>query len=92
MVIVEAPDRSGALITARFALEQNRDLMVASAGVASPLGAGTKKLAEDGARVITGAAEIFEEWGLAYSGEGSSGNGTDLALSLGRSLNIVCEE
>ncbi|GHV78476.1 DNA processing protein DprA [Spirochaetia bacterium] len=92
VVIVEAPERSGALITARFALEQNRDLMVASAGVASPLGAGTKKLAEDGARVITGAAEIFEEWGLAYSGEGSSGNGTDLALSLGRSLNIVCEE
>ncbi|GHV77255.1 DNA processing protein DprA [Spirochaetia bacterium] len=92
VVIVEAPERSGALITARFALEQNRDLMVASEGVSSPLGAGTRRLAEDGAQVITGAAGIFEEWGMAYSGEGSSGNGTDLALSLGRSLNIVCEE
>jgi DNA processing protein len=97
VLIVEAPERSGALITAHLALDYNRDLMVASVGVTSPLGAGTKKLAEDGARVITHAAEIFEEWGIAYRGvecpgEKGSENGTSLALSLGRSLNIVCEE
>jgi len=35
VLIVEAPQKSGALITARFALEQNRDLWTASSGVSS---------------------------------------------------------
>jgi DNA processing protein len=35
VLIVEAPQKSGALITARFALDQNRDLWVASSGVSS---------------------------------------------------------
>jgi DNA processing protein len=63
-VVVEAPARSGALITARFALDQGRDLWAASAGTGSPCGAGTAKLAEDGARVIHRAAAILAEWNL----------------------------
>ncbi|AEF85212.1 smf protein [Treponema primitia ZAS-2] len=101
VLIVEAPQRSGALITARFALEQGRDLMTASAGVSSSLGVGTRKLAEEGAKVISGAEEIFEEWGMVPgprtgampgSVERMYENGVGLALSLARSLNIVCEE
>jgi DNA processing protein len=64
VVIVEAPVKSGALITARFALEQNRDLWVAFVGTVSPLGGGTAKLAEDGAPVIKGGRDILEEWGM----------------------------
>jgi DNA processing protein len=63
-VIVEAPESSGALITARFALEQGRDLWVGSAGIASPRGAGTRRLAAEGAAVISTAAEILQEWGI----------------------------
>ncbi|MDR2211044.1 MAG: DNA-processing protein DprA [Spirochaetaceae bacterium] len=63
-VIVEAPASSGALHTARFALEQGRDLFVASAGTASPLGEGTRRLARDGCRVISRAAEVLAEWGI----------------------------
>jgi DNA processing protein len=63
-VVVEAPVRSGALITARFALDQGRDIWAASAGVGSPCGAGTAKMAEDGARVIHSAAAILAEWNL----------------------------
>jgi DNA processing protein len=92
VLIVEAPKRSGALITAQFALDQGRDLLVASAGCSSPLGVGTKKLAEDGALVINRGTEIFEEWGMAYPEAKGGVNGAELALSLGRSLNIVCEE
>jgi DNA processing protein len=92
VLIVEAPERSGALITAQFALDQGRDLLVASAGCSSSLGGGTKKLADDGARVISRGAEIFEEWGMVYPEDKSGVNGAELALSLGRSLNIVCEE
>jgi DNA processing protein len=64
-VIVEAPAASGALYTARFALEQGRDLFVASSGVASPLGEGTRRLAEEGCPIISCAAEILTEWGMS---------------------------
>jgi DNA processing protein len=94
-VIVEAPASSGALITARFALEQGRDLWVTSSGVNSTRGEGTRKLAEEGARVISGAAEILGEWGIVLEnppGEDSSRDrplrGAILASSLARKLNI----
>ncbi|MDR1636976.1 MAG: DNA-processing protein DprA [Treponema sp.] len=65
VLIVEAPENSGALITARFALEQNRDLWVASAGVVpSPGGAGTARLAEEGAKIIRTAWDILDEWNM----------------------------
>jgi DNA processing protein len=63
-VIVEAPAKSGALYTGQFALEQGRDLWVASAGFASPLGDGCRKLAGEGCRVISSAAEVLLEWGM----------------------------
>jgi DNA processing protein len=92
VLIVEAPERSGALITAQFALDMGRDLLVGSAGAASPLGAGTRKLVDQGARVLERGVELFEEWGVAGPEDERIGNGTGLALSLARSLNIVCEE
>jgi DNA processing protein len=85
-VIVEAPVFSGALITARFALDQGRDLWVSAAGIASPLGEGTRRLAEEGARVVSGAAFILEEWGM--EGGETSREDFGLALSLAREMNI----
>jgi len=80
VLIVEAPQKSGALITARFALDQNRDLWVASAGVEQIPAAqsgqiqekrfgvfdkrGTSKLAEDGAGIIHSASDILEAWNI----------------------------
>jgi DNA processing protein len=61
-VIVEAPEKSGALITARFTLDHNRDLWVDHIGVLSPRGAGTARLAEEGAKVISSGGEILAEW------------------------------
>jgi DNA processing protein len=95
-VVVEAPAASGALITARFALDQDRDFWVASAGVESPRGAGTAKLAGEGAAVLTGAADILENWGIE-GGEvpheelvsGGRARGADLASSLARTLKIT---
>jgi len=68
VLIVEAPQKSGALITARFALDYNRDLWVASAGVAAERDIarfdrrGTVKLAGDGAEIIHSAADILRAW------------------------------
>ena len=64
VVIVEAPEKSGALITARYALEQDRDLWVEREALASKSGAGTLRLAEEGAKVISSAKDILREWNL----------------------------
>jgi DNA processing protein len=68
VLIVEAPQKSGALITARFALDYNRDLWVASAGAAAEGERtrfdrrGTVKLAGDGAQIIQDASDILRAW------------------------------
>jgi DNA processing protein len=51
-VVVEAGEKSGALITADFALEQNRDVGVAVGNSGAPFGAGCRRLAEDGATLV----------------------------------------
>jgi DNA processing protein len=86
---VEAPVKSGALITARFALEQNRDIWVASAGTLSPLGEGTAKLVEDGAPVIKSGRDILEEWGIVTSTvTAGAALGASLGAALGQTLGI----
>jgi len=87
-VIVEAPEKSGALITARFALEQNRDLWVDAVGVSSPLGAGTARLAEDGAGVINSAMDILAEWHMTVPVKQDDVSGAGLASSLAEYLKI----
>jgi DNA processing protein len=63
-VIVEAGEKSGALITADFALEQNRSLCLAGDPVDGAFGAGCRKLAEDGAKVVHKPVDILTELGL----------------------------
>ncbi len=64
VVIVEAPERSGALFTAEFAADQGRDLWVHAEGLHGSTGAGTRRLAEEGAAVLRGAGEILRSWGM----------------------------
>ena len=68
VLIVEAPKKSGALITASFALEQGKELWAASSGI-QPSGTlidktGTIKLYEDGAEIIYSERDIFEKWNM----------------------------
>ncbi len=66
VIIVEAPEHSGALITANFALEQGRDLYVGSCCTESPQGAGGRALIEEGARVVSHATTILNDWKYMY--------------------------
>ena len=64
VVVVQAPERSGALITAEYALDQGRDLYVHAAGTMGAAGAGTRRLAEAGAPLVHGSSEILRDWGM----------------------------
>ncbi|MBX3070101.1 MAG: DNA-processing protein DprA [Thermomicrobiales bacterium] len=64
-VVVEAPRRSGALITVNFAADQGRDVFVVPSNVDSAAGEGSNRLLRDGARAVTCAADILEDLGLA---------------------------
>ena len=93
VLIVEAPQRSGALISAGFALEQGRELWIASAGeVQTPQfdRRGTAKLAEDGAPVVHSASDIMRAWNMETAGhEPEEITGAmSLAGSLAHSLGI----
>lgn len=63
-VIVEAPEKSGALSTARFALEQNREIFVAPGPINHPNYKGSHRLIREGARLIASADDIFQDLGL----------------------------
>jgi DNA processing protein len=65
VIVVEAPAKSGALITASYARDENRDLYAARGEDGEALGEGTAALADDGVKLIDSAAVILEEWGVA---------------------------
>ena len=63
-VVVEARERSGALITADLALDEGRDVLAVPGEITSALSAGTNALLKLGAAPCTGAADVLELFGL----------------------------
>ena len=68
VVVVEAPARSGALITARCAAEQGRDVLVAAQALAGTRAAGCAALAEEGAMSAMDAGDVLRELGVPRAG------------------------
>ena len=63
-VVVEARERSGALITADFALEEGREVFACPGEITSPLSSGTNALLRLGATPLTSSADVLELFGL----------------------------
>lgn len=63
-IVVEARERSGALITADFALEEGREVFAVPGEITSSLSAGTNALLRLGATPLTSAADVLESLGL----------------------------
>ena len=64
-VVVEARERSGALITADFALEEGREVFAVPGEITSALSAGSNALLRLGATPLTCAQDVLESFGLA---------------------------
>ncbi|HEY70287.1 MAG TPA: DNA-protecting protein DprA [Anaerolineae bacterium] len=60
VVIVEAGEGSGALITADFAAEQGRELFAVPGSIYSPMSRGTNRLIQSGARPLNSADDLLE--------------------------------
>ena len=84
-VVVEARERSGALITADFALEDGREVMVVPGEITSAVSTGSNALLRLGATPVTAAADVLEAYGIERAGRasGSRSRGSRAICSCG---------
>ena len=62
VLVAEAPKKSGALITAEYALEQGKDIFAVPGSIFKPESEGANKLLASGAKAVTSAKDILDEY------------------------------
>jgi predicted Rossmann fold nucleotide-binding protein DprA/Smf involved in DNA uptake len=90
VIVVQAGERSGSLVTARFAAEFGRDVFVMESTEGDPAFSGGDQLIDDGAICIAGAREVLEEYGIKSVQEGDSTLGSWQTLSIEEYREKTC--
>lgn len=92
VVVVEAPEKSGALITAAAAAEQGRDVMVVPGQATGGRNRGGHLLIRDGAKVVESADDILLELGRLPGPAISASNSAGLPQGLDFTVDDVVQE
>ena len=69
VLVVEAPEKSGALITAQRALEQGRDVFVVPGNIDMPTCRGSNKLLQEGAMPVFSGWDVLSNYEFLYPGK-----------------------
>jgi DNA processing protein len=67
VLVVEAPEKSGAIITTTCALDQGRDVYAVPGNIFNPASAGTNRLIQDGAKCVLTPEDVLSELDMAVS-------------------------
>jgi DNA processing protein len=92
VVVVEAAEKSGALITARLALDEGREVMAVPGHPSFPGARGSNQLLRDGAALVRDAADVAAELGLELRAVAPHGPGVGLLGALPPDVPLALEE
>jgi DNA processing protein len=67
VLVIEADESSGAIITAHMALEQDREVFAIPGSILSPMSRGTNGLIQEGAKLVRNCTDILEELNLTVN-------------------------
>lgn len=89
VVVVEAPARSGSLVTAGHALEQNRDVFAVPGNADATACAGTNRLLRQGAVPVTSGSDIMEHYRLDFAPAQTPGEPIQLKKEIDKAQDLL---